>query len=245
MNNDTHPDTNHDQAHSGMPTSAMPAGGGHGGPTPVTYAAGSSAATPDQTAGSSAVTSAIKDKAEQAKHMVSQQAGEVMTQAQTEAQKAREIAAAKAEQVKGQAKTAANQFLDSKKQRVTGELSVLQDAISRATDQLRENRHDSVAQYTAAAADKIDALRRGVESRDIDGIIDDVQSFARRQPALVFGGLFVAGLVAARFLKASSAERTERQLAHRAYGNGHPAGGGGRLEIPPHQATRVDTEAQY
>ena len=102
-----------------------------------------------------------------------------------------------------------------KKQRAGDELSSVADALRDTSDDLRE-RAPMVGDYAERAADTIDDLASFLRDKSAGEIIDDVHRFARREPALFFGGAFALGMVAARFLKSSaptetsSARETER-----------------------------------
>lgn len=128
-----------------------------------------------------------------------------------------EAAKAKACQAAGQAKESGAQYAREKKARVAEEIGVFSGAIRKASSKLHDEQHDSIASYVDAAAEQLDCCRHSLESKDIGEIVDDVQDFARRRPEVVYGGLFVAGLAAMRFLKASSpSQRTtrHRDLSH-------------------------------
>ena len=43
-----------------------------------------------------------------------------------------------------------------------------------------------------------------LRGKDFDRMVDDLEGFARRQPALFLGGAFMLGLLAARFLKSGN-----------------------------------------
>lgn len=106
--------------------------------------------------------------------------------------------------------------------------TTFRDARDRASSSLSEGRRQAAEQIggiggafhrtgeqlrsedQARFADVADSVGRQVDRvadylRDSDGrtIARDVESLARRQPALVFAGAFALGLVAARFLKSS------------------------------------------
>src|SRR5205814_1093360 len=53
------------------------------------------------------------------------------------------------------------------------------------------------------AADGMERVAESLQKRDLDGVIAEVQEFARRSPALFVGGAVTAGFVLARFLKSS------------------------------------------
>src|SRR5690606_20210610 len=65
-----------------------------------------------------------------------------------------------------------------------------------------------VGQYMRQMADQVDRFAGYLESRDVGEVMDQVEDFARRQPAAFIGGAFTLGLIGARFLK-SSRERLD------------------------------------
>ena len=98
--------------------------------------------------------------------------------------------------------------LSSTKDRATDGLGSLAQAVRQSTQPFRENQQDTIAQYIEKAADQLDRFSSHLRQRDINDIVDDVQRFARRQPAVFIGAAFAAGVVAARFLKSSNNGRT-------------------------------------
>lgn len=60
-----------------------------------------------------------------------------------------------------------------------------------------------LAHLTGSAADGLERLSSTLRSKDIGGMVRDVQRFARDQPVAFFGLSLAAGFLAARFLKAS------------------------------------------
>ena len=83
---------------------------------------------------------------------------------------------------------------------------------------------DNFAQQMDRAADYLRQSDGRTIARDLEGL-------ARRQPALVFAGAFVLGVVAARFFKSSTpsyrSEFEEEARYERVYPGGEPAGLGG------------------
>jgi hypothetical protein len=84
--------------------------------------------------------------------------------------------------------------------------SAAQDVRSVA-EQLRNQGKDTLARVAEQVADRAESF--GTYLRDADGerLLGDVEGFARRQPWLVAAGGLALGLVASRFLKASSSRR--------------------------------------
>lgn len=83
------------------------------------------------------------------------------------------------------------------------------------------DRHSPVGRVAEQAADSLEHFSGKLRSKDLDGLIHDVQSFARSQPAVFLGMAVAAGFLAARFVKSSSPHSTPRE---RPTGFGSPAG---------------------
>jgi hypothetical protein len=106
-----------------------------------------------------------------------------------------------------QVKDKATSQLNSQKQRATAGLGSVADAVRQTGRQLRDQRHDAVAEMVENAASQIERFTNHLKDRNLDELVDDAQRLARQQPALFIGGSFAAGLLAARFIKASSPGR--------------------------------------
>ena len=63
------------------------------------------------------------------------------------------------------------------------------------------------SEMSNAAAKKIDSAADYFESHDLTAMYRDVESLARRNPAIFLGGAFALGFLAARFLKSSNPRR--------------------------------------
>lgn len=59
------------------------------------------------------------------------------------------------------------------------------------------------------AADGLESVSSTLRSKDLDGMLREVQSFARQQPVAFFAAAVAAGFLATRFLKAGSAQESE------------------------------------
>lgn len=99
--------------------------------------------------------------------------------------------------------TAATQLTNQKNRAVDGLGSVAQ-AVRQSTEQLRQQDHDVIARYVEQAADQLDRMSQRIRSKDVGELMNDVQSLARRQPAMFIGGAFALGLIGARFFKSSA-----------------------------------------
>jgi hypothetical protein len=86
------------------------------------------------------------------------------------------------------------------------------DALSDASNTLRERKDTRAASYVNDAAEGIRKASRYLEERSPDELAEDAGRVVRRHPAIVLGGLFAAGLLAGRFLRASAPEaRAQRR----------------------------------
>lgn len=113
------------------------------------------------------------------------------------------------EAILGQVKDKASGVIDEQKTNLTTGLSSVADSIRKVGENLRETEDENkigqmTAQYGDQLAKGIEKVNNYFENADLREIARDVETFARRQPALFIGGAFVLGLLAARFLKTSA-----------------------------------------
>ena len=57
------------------------------------------------------------------------------------------------------------------------------------------------SRYIRQAAEQIDTVAEAVRTKDVREAVNDVQDFARRQPAIFFGGALLLGFAAVRMFK--------------------------------------------
>jgi hypothetical protein len=100
-------------------------------------------------------------------------------------------------------KESATAQLTTQKNRGTDALGRIAGAVRESTQKLRDEHHDTIAQYVGQAADQIDNVSRQLREKNIDELVSDMQRLARRQPAVFIGSAFALGLLGARFLKSS------------------------------------------
>ena len=63
---------------------------------------------------------------------------------------------------------------------------------------------DSIGSYTNRAAEQIETISKYVRTTNFQTMLGDAGQFARRRPEVFLGGTLLAGLLVARFLKAST-----------------------------------------
>lgn len=118
----------------------------------------------------------------------------------------------------------AGQVGDQVATRIEGQKNVLSDglmsvavALRKASDQLRAEKQPTAPEAIEAVAARVERLADYLGERTLGDIVNDSEEFARRNPLVVVGGAFVAGLLATRFLKASARRaRTVTRGASRA-----------------------------
>jgi hypothetical protein len=123
----------------------------------------------------------------------------------------------KAQEAAGQAKEKAGSQLRSQvDQRSTDaghRVGGIASDVRAVGQSLREQGKDQPAKLAEQAADRAERLGSYLEQSDADRILGDIEDFGRRQPWAVIAGGVALGLVASRFLKASSVERYEKRTS--------------------------------
>jgi hypothetical protein len=76
-------------------------------------------------------------------------------------------------------------------------------ALRNAAKQVDSARNPTVARFAEQAADALERFSGSLRSKDLDSMLREVESVARRQPALFIGASVAAGFLAVRFLKSS------------------------------------------
>jgi len=138
-------------------------------------------------------------------------------QAKEKAGQAAGAAKEQAQQAAGQAKGALRSQVDQRSTQAGERVGGLASDVRTVSQQLREQGKDQPAKLADQAAERAEKLSGYLTGNDADRILGDIEDFGRRQPWAVIGGGLVAGLVASRFLKASSSRRYE-QRSGSAYG---------------------------
>lgn len=128
-------------------------------------------------------------------------------------------------QVVGQAKSTIQQARDragsslgESKGQVADQFGAVADALRRTTDHLRSEDQPRIAGLTETAARQIDQVANYLRNKDGRAMREDLENLARRQPALMFGGAMVLGLIGARFLKSSRRDRRFQGSGSQGYG---------------------------
>jgi ElaB/YqjD/DUF883 family membrane-anchored ribosome-binding protein len=137
-----------------------------------------------------------------------EQAGSSSTAEQAK-EKVQETAQQAAGQARGQVRTQVDQRSTEAGQKVT----TFADDVRSVGQQLREQGKDQPAKLADQAADRAERLSSYLTTSNADRILQDIEDFGRRQPWAVIAGGAALGLIASRFLKASSSSRYEQRRA--------------------------------
>jgi len=105
--------------------------------------------------------------------------------------------------VADQARKSAGMQLSGEKDRAADGLGSVADALRQTGEHLGTQEKTGLHEYVVRAADQVEAASGCLKSRTPVQILGDVESLARREPALFLGGAFVVGLIGGRFLKSS------------------------------------------
>jgi uncharacterized protein YjbJ (UPF0337 family) len=138
--------------------------------------------------------------------------GDVRAQAQGAAEQIAGQAQDAAAQVAGRARQQATSQLEVQKERAVDGLQTIAQALRSTGEQLDQQEQASIGRYAEQAADRVEDLTNFLRTRDVPQLLDETQTFARRQPGLFLGGAIVLGFVFGRFLT-SSGQRARKPVA--------------------------------
>jgi hypothetical protein len=128
-----------------------------------------------------------------------------------------------------EARDRAGSTLSRGRYQAADQLGGLGSAFHRTGETLRQEEQARFADVADTVGRQLDRVAGYLRDSDGRAMARDLESLARRQPALVFAGAFALGVLAARFLKSSSprSEFEEDEGYGRVYPGGEPAGLGG------------------
>ncbi|MFD3759232.1 hypothetical protein [Streptomyces sp. NPDC058622] len=198
-----------------------------------------------------AVAHTVQDKAGESASLVSGKAAEVGGTAREQAANVVGEATAQARDLVGELRTQLTGQAETQTQR-------LAENVRRLSQELRElgdnGKPDStMADVARQIADGGHQVADHVEKRGPDGLISDLQSFARRRPGVFLAGAALAGFVVARAGKgvsaAASSDASGDSSADRAAtapaAVGRPSAGSGEPALAPARPQQSGTPAGY
>ncbi len=131
------------------------------------------------------------------------------TQAKEKAAELAEQAKSAAGSVVQDAASAATSHADAAKSSVANEVSGIASALRTAAEEMRRGspQERTFGQIAEGLADASDAMRE----KDLSTMVQDVSTFARKNPLVFLGGAALIGFAATRFAKASGDTPSELQ----------------------------------
>lgn len=148
-----------------------------------------------------------------------EQGKQVAERATSEASQVADTAKDQARQVKDEAATQARGLLDQAKTELRDQGRSQADQTARAirrvgdqADALAEGRPQdagAVADYVRQAGERVHDVANRVDERGVDGLLNDVQDFARRKPGVFLAGCAAAGFVAGRLIRGGAASASD------------------------------------
>jgi hypothetical protein len=127
----------------------------------------------------------------------------------TESRGLKDQAVRGAQQLMDRAQSQVRTRVDEGKSTAARTLSNLASTLQQSSSQLLDKQEGLAGEYISRAADQLDRASRYVESAELDEIVDGVERFARRQPAVFIGAAFAVGILGARFLKSSRKQTSQ------------------------------------
>jgi hypothetical protein len=119
---------------------------------------------------------------------------------------ARERAGTRVGELVGAMRHEGEGFLAGRKNQIAEQFADVGGAIRWAADKLLDSDNPLIGDYAGRAADRVEDVGRYIEQNDLRDMIEDARALARRRPLLFGGGMLLAGLAAARLLKAAATD---------------------------------------
>lgn len=132
--------------------------------------------------------------------------GEAQDKAQDVAGQAQE----KAREAAGKAQEGVRQQIDDRSTQAGERVGSTAQDLRSVGEELRKQGKDTPAKMVDRAAEQTEKVGSYLKDRGPDEMLEDVEDFGRQRPWAVLAGGLVVGVAAARFLKASSRSRYQR-----------------------------------
>ncbi len=147
-----------------------------------------------------------------------------------------------ASRLAGKARDQARSAVEERKGQAASSLDSLSSVLRDSAGRLR-GEQSFFGDYAESAAERVDRLARYLRESDPEKFVRDAEDFARRRPEVFMGGMLVAGLLLARFLKSSSPGAADNDFVYAGSGGTRGTGGSGSTSGADRRAG-VDTAWQ-
>ena len=91
--------------------------------------------------------------------------------------------------------------MESGKNRASQQFAETADSVRQSADQLRDRQQTWLADLLDRGAEQLDHVSETLRSNDLQGLLNQLDSFARRQPAVFAGASMIAGFALARMAR--------------------------------------------
>ncbi len=142
----------------------------------------------------------------------------VLEQAKEQTQQVVEQARRKGGELMDQTRTQITSRISDQKETAAGSISTVAQAIRQMGDQLRQQDQAMIAGYVTPIADAVENVSGYLREHSVEDMTQEVERFARRNPAVFLGAAFGIGLLAARFLKSSASAAARADYSTPMYG---------------------------
>ncbi|HKH64215.1 MAG TPA: hypothetical protein VKA35_02000 [Solirubrobacterales bacterium] len=137
-------------------------------------------------------------------------------EAQDKAQEVAGQAQEKAREAAGKAQEGVRQQIDQRSTEAGERVAGTAQDLRSVGEELRKQGKDAPAKLADRAAEQTERVGGYLKDNGPDKMLEDVEDFGRRRPWAVLAGGVAVGVVAARFLKASSRNRYQQRNGSRA-----------------------------
>ena len=126
-------------------------------------------------------------------------------------QEAGQAAKDQASAVWSDTKNSARSMIGDQQKAAAGGLGQFAGALRKAAREMGDGGQQApMSRMIESAADGLERFSGSLREKDLDGLVRDAESFARRQPMLFFGAAIAAGFLAVRFMKATRPDEDNR-----------------------------------
>jgi ElaB/YqjD/DUF883 family membrane-anchored ribosome-binding protein len=129
------------------------------------------------------------------------------SQASAKVEDAALVAQEKASELREQGSARLRDQLDERSTKVGSQVRSLATALRRSGNDLSNEGNGNASQLTTQAADRIERVGSYLEQKSGDELMREIETFTRRRPWMLAGIGMLAGVAAARIMKASSEQR--------------------------------------
>lgn len=129
---------------------------------------------------------------------------------------AKQAAQEQVHQARQKGRSALRGQVDQRSTDIGGEAQTLADSLRHSASEMRADGDPQKARYAGLAdqgAERLERLGGYLTDADAEELLGKLEDVARRQPWLIAGAGVLAGVAAARFMKASSSERYRSRLS--------------------------------